>query len=363
MEDNIKSLIKESIEKLDKKDFKIFFFVMDTKGNPIASVANIYDHARILRELGYDAQILHEKDDYTSVVPTLGEEYDNIPHVSIESQQLKVNTQDFIVIPEIFANVMEQTSKLPSKRIVFAQSYDYIFEMLMPGKSWVDYGITDVITTTEKQKEYVQNLFSNRIRTEVVPVSIPEYFKPSDKPKKPIISIYTRDQRDLVKIYKAFYLKYPHLKWVSFRDMRGLSREVFAKSLSESCLAIWIDSISSFGTFPIEAMKSDVPVLGLIPSMTPEWMEDKNGLWTSDPLMIVDLAANYFQAWLEDSEPQELYDEMSKLKPSYTLSEQKEKVAEVYGKFVQNRINELMSSLPVETEVVTEVENNVETQK
>ena len=87
MEDNIKSLIKESIEKLDKKDFKIFFFVMDTKGNPIASVANIYDHARILRELGYDAQILHEKDDYTSVVPTLGEEYDNIPHVSIESQQ------------------------------------------------------------------------------------------------------------------------------------------------------------------------------------------------------------------------------------------------------------------------------------
>ncbi len=38
-------------------------------------------------------------------------------------------------------------------------------------------------------------------------------------------SIVTRDQRDLVKIYKAFYLKYPHLKWVSFRDMRGLPRE------------------------------------------------------------------------------------------------------------------------------------------
>jgi hypothetical protein len=349
MEDNIKNLIKESISKLENKDFKIFFFVMDTKGNPVASLTNIYEHAKILRELGYDAQILHEKNDYTTVESTLGEEYSNIPHVSIEGQQLKVNTQDFIVIPEIFANVMEQTTNLPSKRIVFAQSYDYIFEMLMPGKSWNDYGIKDVITTNENQKEYLQSLFNNRINTEVVPVSIPSYFKPSDKPKKPIISIYSRDQRDLVKIYKTFYLKYPHLKWVSFRDMRGLPRENFAKSLSESCLAVWVDRVSSFGTFPIEAMKSNVPVLGLVPNMVPEWMDDKNGLWTNNELSIVDLIANYFQAWLEDSEPQELYDEMSKITESYTESQQREKVKEVYEMFVQNRINELTTNLPLET--------------
>jgi hypothetical protein len=58
---------------------------------------------------------------------------------------------------------MEQTAKLPSKRIVFLQSYDYIFEMLMPGKNWAEYGITDVITTTQKQKEYVEELFLNRV--------------------------------------------------------------------------------------------------------------------------------------------------------------------------------------------------------
>lgn len=356
MEDNIKNLIKESISKLEKKEFRIFFFVMDTKGNVIASIANIYEHVRMLREMGYDAQILHEKNDYTPIGTVLGEAYAEIPHVSIESQQLKVNTQDFIVIPEIFANVMEQTSKLPSKRIVFLQSYDYIFEMLMPGKNWVEYGITDVITTTEKQKIYVENLMSGRVKAEVIPVGIPDYFKASDKPKKPIIAISTRDQRDLVKIYKAFYLKYPHLKWVSFRDMRGFSRENFAKSLAESCLAIWVDSVSSFGTFPIEAMKSNVPVLGLVPNMVPEWITDKNGLWTHDPLAIVDLAANYFQAWLEDGEPQELFDEMSKMKDSYSLEQQKSKVDEVYGNFVKNRIEELKAALPAE------VENNVETQ-
>ena len=358
MEDNIKELIKESISKLEKKDFRIFFFVMDTKGNAIASIANIYEHVKILRDLGYDAQILHEKNDYTPMGTALGEAYAELPHVSIEAQQLKVNTQDFIVIPEIFANVMEQTSKLPSKRIVLVQSYDYIFEMLMPAKNWLDYGIKTVITTTENQKKYVENLMTNNINVEVVPVGIPEYFKPSDKPKKPIIAISTRDQRDLVKLYKSFYLKYPHLKWVSFRDMKGLPRELFAKSLAESCLAIWIDKPSAFGTFPVEAMKCDVPVLGLVPDMVPEWMADKNGLWTQDPLAIVDLAANYFQAWLEDGEPQELYDEMSKIKEQYTLEQQKNKITEVYSRIIQERIDELKSTLPLEVGV----ENNVETQ-
>ena len=361
MEDNVKQLIKDSIQSLKEKKFRIFFFVMDTKGNVVASLANIYEHARILRELGYDAQILHEKNDYMPVTPILGDEYANIPHVSAENQQLKVNSQDFIIIPEIFANVMEQTSKLPSKRIVFLQSYDYILEMLMPGKNWVEYGITDVITTTQKQKEYVEDLFAQRVKAEVVPVSIPEYFKASDKPKKPIIAISTRDQRDLVKIYKRFYLKNPHLKWVSFRDMRGLPREAFASSLAECCLAIWVDEISSFGTFPVEAMKCDVPVLGLVPNMIPEWMADKNGLWTHDPLVIADLAANYFQAWLEDSEPQEIFEEMAKIKNSYTVEQQTEKVKEVYGRIVENRIAELTSSLPLELEII-ETENNIEPQ-
>jgi glycosyltransferase involved in cell wall biosynthesis len=358
MEDNIKNLIKESISKLEKKDFKIFFFVMDTKGNAIASIANIYEHVKILRDLGYDAQILHEKNDYVPMGAALGDVYAELPHVSIEAQQLKVNTHDFIVIPEIFANVMEQTAKLPSKRIVFVQSYDYIFEMLMPAKNWLDYGIKTVITTSEKQKNYVENLMTNKLNVEVIPVSIPEYFKPSDKPKKPIIAVSTRDQRDLVKLYKSFYLKYPHLKWVSFRDMKGLPREVFAKSLAESCLAIWVDKPSAFGTFPVEAMKCDVPVLGLVPDMLPEWIADKNGLWTQDPLAIVDLAANYFQAWLEDGEPQELYDEMSKIKEQYTVEQQKNKINEVYSKIFQERIEELKSNLPLEVSV----ENNVETQ-
>ena len=52
------------------------------------------------------------------VADWLGEEYANLPHISLESQQLNVGAKDFIVIPEVFSNVMEQCKNFPSKRIL-----------------------------------------------------------------------------------------------------------------------------------------------------------------------------------------------------------------------------------------------------
>jgi hypothetical protein len=349
------NVLKAAIESMDKKEFGIYFFTMDTQGNPIASVANVYEHVKILRELGYNASILHEKNTYTPVTTWLGEGYGNIPHISAESNELKVNPQDIIIVPEIYSNVMEQLAKLPGYRIVLCQSYDYILEMLPPGKSWRDYGITKCITTNEEQKTYINSLFSNTIDVSVIPVGIPDYFKPTDKDKKPIVSVVTRDQRDLVKIFKSFYLKYPHLKWITFRDMRGLPKEVFAKDLSESCLAVWVDDIAGFGTFPLEAMKCDVPVIGKVPNVIPSYFSDKNGLWTHDLNTIPDLISNYVQAWLEDSEPAELYTETSKVKDQFTIPQMAEKVKEVYEKIFNERKEELTKALPEETELEGEV--------
>ena len=51
-------------DKLANKDFTLYFFTLDTKGNPTAGIANIYEHVKLLNELGYKAIILHEKNDY-----------------------------------------------------------------------------------------------------------------------------------------------------------------------------------------------------------------------------------------------------------------------------------------------------------
>jgi glycosyltransferase involved in cell wall biosynthesis len=355
--------VSSVIEKLNTKDFTLYFFTLDTKGNPTAGIANIYEHVKVLNGLGYKAAILHEKNDYKlradengqGVAEWLGEEYANLPHVSIEGQELNINPADFIIIPEIFSNIMDQVKGFPCKKVVFSQSYDYLLELLPIGKRWnTDYGFNDVITTSEKQAEHLKTLFPS-INTHVVPVSIPTYFKNSEKPKVPVIAIHTRNQSDAAKIAKSFYLQFPVYKWVTFKELRGLPREQFATELSKSCLAVWIDDASGFGTFPIEAIECGTPVIGKMPNLIPEWMETtdetgnlvikNNGVWTNTTLNIPELIATYLKVWLEDSVPTELTEGIAASQGLYTSEKQVNAITSVYGSLQETRIAELNATL------------------
>jgi hypothetical protein len=357
-----KEQVEEVISKLDNKDFGLYFFTLDTKGNPTAGVANIYEHVKVLTDLGYKAYILHEKNDYKlrgdsegmGLADWLGEEYANLPHISIESQQLNVGPQDFLIIPEIFANVMDQTKQFPCKKVVFSQSYDYLTELLPLGRRWTDYGFNDVITTSEKQGNYIKSLFPSA-RTHVVPVSIPEYFKDSDKPKIPVVSIVTRNQGEAAKLAKMFYLQHPIYKWITFKELRGLSREQFAEELGKCCLAVWLDDSAGFGTFPLEAIQCNTPVIGKMPNMIPEWMEEtdeagngkirNNGVWTNTHLNIPELIGTFMKVWLEDNVPADLIQGMEETKNTYTVEKQVESIKTVYNGLVEARKEEFKNAL------------------
>jgi hypothetical protein len=63
---------------------------------------------------------------------------------------------------------------------------------------------------------------------------------------------YTRTQGDAAKIAKSFYLQYPAYKWVTFKELRELSRPDFATELSKSCLAVWVDDVSGLELFQLK---------------------------------------------------------------------------------------------------------------
>ena len=126
--------------------------------------------------------------------------------------------------------------------------------------------------------------------------------------------------------------------------MRGLTQEDFASSLSESCLSVWIDDISGFGTFPLEAMKSGVPVIGKIPTLKPEWMTDDNGIWTIDNNQIIDLVAAVFKSWLEDRIPTDLYEQMEKTANIYTEEKFTKEVLSVFDLIRNSRIKTLKAT-------------------
>ena len=337
--------IEKSIENLNNKTSRIYFMVQDTKGNAKAGVRMIYQMAYALKENGFNPIIMHEKDDYNGVSSWMGEKYMELPHSSIENQDLKISPEDIIVIPEIYGYVMEQVSKLSCGKVVLCQAYDHVLETLQPGVTWAQYGFMKCITTCETQKEYLSEIMKNTSFDIIEPL-ISEKFTPKEVPSKPIVSIHTREQRDTMKIIKTFYLKYPQYRWITFRDMRGLSEDEFSSYLKDSFVSIWVDDVSGFGTYPIESMASSTPVIGKVPNMKPEWINDNNGIWTYELNNIHDILAEYIQNWLEDNISPDLYKKGLETSEMFNKQEKFTKsVIERFDSYLKTRKNTFETQL------------------
>jgi hypothetical protein len=346
------SKLESSIQNLKEKTARIYFFVQDTKGNARASIANIYRMALTLKNNGYNPIILHEKNDYVGVSTWLGEEFMDLTHKSLENQNLEVSPEDFLIVPELFGYVMVQVAKLPCAKIVYSQAYDHIFETLQPGESWAQMGFLKCITTSEKQKEYLDSVMKN-ISFDVLTPQISETFTKQELPAKPIIAIHSRDQRDSINLIKAFYVRYPQYRWVTFRDMRGMSENEFANALKDCFLSVWVDPTSGFGTFPLESMKCGVPVIGQIPNIVPEWMNEENGLWIQNKVQILDFIVDFLHNWLEDGVQESLYEGMEKTVKQYSKNEDyNKKVTNLFENYMNVRLESFESQLnKLKTEV------------
>jgi hypothetical protein len=303
--------LEKSIQNMKDKSSRIYFLVQDTKGNARASVRYIYQMAMALKNNGFNSIILHEKPEYFGVSSWLDEEYMKLPHNAIEGTNLAISPEDIIVIPEIYGFVMDQISNLPCGKVVLCQAYDHIFETLNPGDTWTKLGFYKCITTSDRQKEIIESMMRG-LSVDVVSPFISEVFEKQKFPPKTIISVHSRDQRETVNTIKAFYAKFPQYRWITFRDMRGLSELEFANAMKESFCSVWLDSTSAFGTYPLESFKMGIPVIGLVPNLQPEWMNENNGIWINNQNMIVDVVADFIQNWLEDNISPVVFEEMEK---------------------------------------------------
>lgn len=338
--------LERSIKNMKDKTSRIYFMVQDTKGNSKASIRYIYQIAMALKSEGYNPIILHEKPEYFGVSDWLGETYMiELPHKAIEGNNLEISPDDIIVIPEIFGFIMDQITKLPCGKVVLCQAYDHIFETLQPGQTWSQLGFYKCITTSEKQKEHISSVMRNISFNVITPV-ISEVFNKQEFPPKTIISIHTREHRDTVNLIKTFYSKFPQYRWITFRDMRGLSEIEFANAMKESFVSVWIDQTSGFGTYPLESMKTNIPVIGLVPNLVPEWMTEDNGIWINNINMLPDIIADIVQNWLEDNLNPNLYTEMEKTISDYTnLTKFNEEVVKTFSGIINTRLTNFEEQL------------------
>lgn len=338
--------IQNAIKKVEKKDFKLLFFVADSKGTPVGSLTYTYELAYELQEMGYKVQMLYaEKEDFVGVKDWLGEKYANLPHFDTAKQNIDVSPSDFLFIPELFSNVMVKTKQLPCKKIAILQNFDYLTELIPLGTSWETFGIRDCITTSKEMAKRLHEVFPS-IRTYVVRPTIDKIFTPSDGAKL-IINIVSKDENDINRIVKPFKWRYPIYDFVTFRYINGRSREEEAKYLKEGAITVWADEKTDFGYSALEAMASGNIVIGKVPENVPEWMVDENGelldngIWFYKFRDVHAIIASVIQTLLYGKIPEGLYENMKETLSYYTKEKQLVEATAALTELTTNRVKEL----------------------
>jgi glycosyltransferase involved in cell wall biosynthesis len=337
--DNISQLVKN----LESKEFKFIFLVPDTKGNPIATVSNLYRHAYSLKQHGYNVAMLTEKKDFISVDAWLDCKFTKeLDHYTIEENKLTVSTHDFLIIPELYGAMLKELvdKKVPCEKVLFINSFEYVSDAFDIAKSFSDMGVIDTITTSDTIAELLKSFYRVQ-NVRVVNPLIPSIFKPSDKLAKPVIGIHFRDQLKTRRFIKLFIEKYPLYRFISFLDFHGMPEDVMAQRLSECMVSTWSDDISSFGTFPVESIKCGVPVIGRVPNIIPEWIDDKNGIWCATELDMVDALGRFVKGWLEDKPAFNVTNVQDTLADKYTETIFNEQVKTAYEDLVSRKIVDL----------------------
>ena len=337
--------IESAIKNVEKKNFKLLFFVADSKGAPVGSLAYTYELAYRLKELGYKVQMLYAENEFVGVKDWMGEKYASLPHFNSQKDNIDVSPSDFLFIPELFSNVMAKTKPLPCKKIAILQSFNYLTELIPLGSSWESLGVRDCITTSKSMEERLKEIFPST-KTYVIRPSIDSVFSQTKKAKL-IVNIISKDENDINRVVKPFKWRYPIYDFVTFRYINGRSREEEAEYLREGAISIWIDDKTDFGYTALEAMASGNIVIGKIPENTPEWMLDKdgelidNGVWFYKMRELPGLLSSVIQTLLYDKIPQGLYENMEETVSNYTEEKQLQDIKTVLEEVFETREKEL----------------------
>lgn len=348
--------INTEIAKIDEKKSSIYFFVSDCKNTPNSQSLYIYQMALTLKELGYDVCMLYQINNeyskhelkklkssgqpidqtrvFEGVGEWLGEKYSSIDHMNIAGGMWRVSPSDILFIPEVFSSLMKETfdKAIPCKRIVILQNFKYVTEFIPYGDQWGNYGIIDAIASNENQSKLITSVFPY-VHTTVIPPYIQECMCKPVVAKKLIVNIAAPLSSDIEHIIKTFYWKYPTMQFVTFRTLKNLPMDEYAKMLKEGCITIWNDPYTPFGRSALDAIRCGNIVIGKVPDVIPEWMVDEegnaidNGVWYSNINDVPDILASVIGTWMRDEVPSTLLEGMEKTSEKYNYEEWKTNIS------------------------------------
>lgn len=374
-------LIESVIEKV-RTDKSAYYFYCPPLNTASGGIGVLIKLAKILKTEGFNAKIVFEPrqdqkasyeesrkhnkqvDIFEKFNPTwLDFDYSDIEFLPLGDKSityndgtkqdctaLNVNPEDFFIIPEGFPNVMKKTMQIACKKIILAQSWFYVLNSLNTGENWQSMGAFDVISVSAAITEYLNTVMPGlKIKNFSQGINRNLFKVPNKKSDKyPIVGFMgNRGQENQMKtfnIIKTFQAFYPHLRWIRFIQLSGLSKKDFAERLSTCAFVLYTDDIAGFGTLPLEAMATGTHVVGWNAYGGKEYVAAENGFWTvnGDIFQTAEILGIAIDKWLNgELDVEEIQGSYEKTLSNYTEEGERENILQIINQYKNERINEL----------------------
>ena len=341
--------LNEILNNISSNNYNVYLYVPSIPDTVYSmAVEEIYKICFFLRKNNYNAFLItgeDEKEPEFKIPNFLSEELKSLPHLSPRKDNISVSVNDVLIVPEFFVNVMHQISdaKIQCEKIVLCQSQTYMLDSLPPNHTWAAWGFSTILTTSEQLKEFIQRNSRVNYNIENYKIGIPSYFK-SSKIKKPIIMYFSRNDSDIKRLSKIFFMKYPELSWVLFERVQGsepfITRKELAEKMSEIPVLLWLDRDAGFGTLPLEAMKSGAVVVGMIPEIEKDYLKiNDTAIWSSSIEVLAEQLGVVIKEWLIDNIPSVVYENMEKVSSEYTEENHEKTLIQAFSNIIENRRN------------------------
>lgn len=345
--------IEEELQRIDKKENNIYFFVTSTHGIVDETIDYVYKMALLLKENGYNVGLIQQDENFEGNKWLGNKEYDELKVYDISKGEVNVGVSDILFIPEVFASVMNQTTKLPCKRIAIIQSVSYLTKFMPLSSQLADFGIFDVLTFDESEAELIKQYFPYA-NIYIAHTFIDDFYFSKKELKDMTVNIISKNQEYVNKIAKPFYWKYPLYKWITFKDMRGLSQTELAYNLAESSITIWIDDDSNNGFDMLASLASDNIVIAKIPDVIPSWvMNEENKfnnsiIWVNSITEIPQVLSNIIRAIITNKIPNEIIEDSKNVIKQFSKNRSFEEINNVVNDILEKRrieINNLLNNI------------------
>lgn len=259
---------------------RIFYFAPYYDG-PAGGVRIIYNHVDILRQLGYEAYVIHSKRGFRCTW------FENSTPILFIGD-IKFQKEDYLVMPEIHFYLIGQKNSLrdkvrkfighkldnfyarelwnvASKKVIFNQNAYHTlvdFSNSNPFKSDFLNKITGYLSISTQNKEYLEfafpRLFIQRLQWSLEP----EIYGIELSKKRPVISYLPRKNPDHSKQVLQILNARKSLNGFEIKEIQGLNQSGVAQLLKESVIFLSFGYPEGLPLPPAEAMACGCIVVG-----------------------------------------------------------------------------------------------------